>query len=271
MAATAVQHLGEQRPVASPAARFLYLWSQIVTRDLKARYKQTVLGGLWGLGRPLLELGVYAIVFGTVLGAPSDGLPYPLFAYAGVVVWTFVARGLLGATHSVSGHAGLVSSVPFPKATLPLAAISAALVDAAVAALPLGVALAYYRVPLTAHVLWLVPIGCILVLLVTGIGLIASALNVFYRDVGHLAELVMRVWLLLTPVVYATSAVPERYRSLYALNPLVSVFENVRGVLIEGAVVDWPSLAYPAAVSVGVLLVAIPLFRRMQPYFAESV
>ncbi|MGE0159740.1 MAG: ABC transporter permease [Gemmatimonadales bacterium] len=252
-------------------ARLGYLWWQLLLRDLKARYKQTVLGGIWSLGQPVMELLVYAVVFGAVLRAPSDDAPYPLFAYVGVVLWTFVAGALTRSTSSITGHAGLVSSAPFPKAAIPLAAVGAALADTMLSTILLIAALVYYQAPLTPQVAWLVPIGAILLAFVTGLALISSALNVFYRDIHHLVGLGVRLWLFLTPVVYAASAVPDRYRAVYALNPLVGVFEAVRAVLIRGEAPDPSLLVFPAAAAAAAAVGGVLLFQRTEPFFAETV
>lgn len=240
-------------------------------RDLKARYKQTLLGAFWGLGKPLLELAVFTTVFGTVLNAPSDDAPYPLFVYTGIVMWTFVAGALPRATDSLVSHSGLVANLPFPKATIPVAAVSAALFDATLAATLLAVAMLYYDAPVTIHLMWLLPVGAILVAFVTACSVILAALNVFYRDVKHVVDLGVRVLFFLTPVVYASSAVPERLRFWYHLNPLVGIFESVRTALITGASPQFISLAYPAVATVLLGTFATTLFVRAEPYFAESV
>ena len=247
------------------------LWWQLFLRDLKARYKQTLLGALWGLGRPLLELGVFTVVFGTVLNAPSDDAPYPLFVYTGIVMWTFVAGALPRATESLVNHAGLVANLPFPKATVPLASVGAALFDSLVAASLLGVAMLYYDAPISLRILWLAPLGVVLVSFVAASAIILSALNVFYRDVRHVVELGVRVLFFLTPVVYASSAVPERYDVWYRVNPLVGIFEGVRAVLIDGTAPDLRSVTYPTVMTAILVLVAVALFSRAEPYFAESV
>jgi lipopolysaccharide transport system permease protein len=250
---------------------FAHLFYQLTLRDLKARYKQTVLGALWAFGRPLVELGIYAAVFGVFLSAPSGGLPYPLFAYGGIVLWTFVAGALPRGTRSLTAHAALVARTPFPKATIPLAAVGAALVDAMLAALLLGAALFYYHARLSVHAFWIVPIGLVLVGIVAGLTLICSSLNVFYHDFGHLVDLGTRLWFLATPVVYAASAVPQRYRGLYELNPLAPLFEGARAALIAGLRPDVASFAYPAIVGAALLAGGTLLFRRAEPFFAESV
>lgn len=257
---------------SSPFSRpFLNLWWQLFLRDLRARYKQTVLGVLWGLGRPVLELVVFAIVFGQVLRVPSDDAPYPLFVYTGIVMWTFVAGALPRATESLVNHAGLVANLPFPKATVPLAAAGAALFDALLAGSLLTIAMIFYRAPVTWHVLWLAPITVVLVGLVVALSLILSALNVFYRDIRHFVELGVRILFFLTPVVYASSAVPDNLISWYSLNPLVALFDAFRAALIGARTPHLGSLLYPALVTTALLLTAYLLFTRTEPYFAESV
>jgi len=218
-----------------------------------------------------MELVVYAVVFGAVLQAPSDDAPYPLFVYVGIVMWTFVSGSLTRTTTSITAHSGLVKSVVFPRAAAPLAAVGAALFDALLSAVLLAAALIYYDAPLSFHVVWIVPITVVLVGFMTGLGLILSALNVFYRDIHHLVGVGVRLWLFITPVVYASSSVPAGYRDMYDLNPLVGIFESVRVVLIQGRPPDWSALLYPTVVAGTLLLAGTGLFRRTEPYFAETV
>jgi len=252
-------------------ARFGYLLYQLTLRDLKARYKQTFLGVLWVFGRPLIELGVYVLVFGAFLRAPTNGIPYPLFAFTGVVLWSYVAGGLSRGTRSISSHAGLVAHTPFPKLTLPLATQGGALFDMLLAGALFAGYIAYHERALSLAVLWLVPVGLILVAIVTGLTLITSTLNTFYYDFGYLVDVVVRVWLLLTPVAYSSAVVPERYRTLYALNPLVGLFDAARGALLQGRSPDPATLIYPLTVGLGLVAVGGLLFRYAEPFFAESV
>ncbi|HEX4601004.1 MAG TPA: ABC transporter permease [Gemmatimonadales bacterium] len=253
-------------------SQFAFLTYQLTVRDLKTRYRQTFLGALWALGRPLGELVVYVIVFGSFLKAPSGDIPYPLFAYTGVVLWTYVAGGLPRGTRSITAHAALVSRTPFPKATIPLAALAAAMVDAMVAGLLLAVLLIAYRTALPSFAaLWLLPVAVVLVMIVTGLTLICSALNVFYHDFSHLVDVGVRLWLLITPVVYASSAVPTHYRALYDLNPLVAVFEGARTALFGGRPPALASLLYPFGAGTVLLVVGVLLFRVTEPFFPESV
>ena len=248
-----------------------YLWYQLTVRDLKGRYKQTFFGPAWVFGRPVVELAVYLVVFGVFLKAPSDGVPYGLFAYAGIVLWTFVGGGLSRGVRSLTAHAGLVSQSPFPKAIIPLSALAGAVVDALLAGALLAVWLGARRVVPSVALVWMIPIGLILVAIVTGLSLLTSALSVFYHDVAHLVDVGVRVWLLLTPVAYAASVVPVPYRRWYDLNPLVPLFDGMRHAVFGGSGVAAADLLYPAAVALLALVVGVLVFRDAEPFFAESV
>lgn len=252
-------------------ARFRDLLTQLILRDLKSRYKQTFFGALWVFGRPLVELGVYVLVFGAFLRAPSDGVPYPLFAFSGVVLWSFISGAISRGARSVQGEGGLVAHAPFPKATLPIAAIIGAFIDSLLAAVMLILLLVIQHVTPSANAWLLLPIILVLGILVTGIVLITSALNVFYRDVGHLVDVAMRVWLLLTPVAYARSVVPPQFRTLYNLNPLVDLFDLARAALLGTGALHPAAMLYPLAVGLVLLGIGALVFRATEPYFAESV
>ena len=255
----------------SALARFRDLLFQLILRDLKSRYKQTFFGALWVFGRPLVELGAYVLVFGAFLRAPSDGVPYPLFAFSGVVLWSFVSGAISRGARSVQSESGLVAHAPFPKATLPLAAIVGAMIDSTLAALMMGVLMVVQHVAPSPNLWLLLPVLLILATIVTGLALIGSALNVFYRDVGQLVDVGMRVWLLLTPVAYAASVVPPRFKPLYDINPLVAVFNFSRVALLGRGTLDPLSLWYPLVVGIVLLAIGIWVFRITEPYFAESV
>ena len=266
---------GDVKPISfgnvAGLSRFRDLLYQLILRDLKSRYKQTFFGALWVFGRPLVELGAYILVFGAFLHAPSDGVPYPLFAFSGVVLWSFVSGAISRGSRAVQSESGLVAHAPFPKATLPLAAIAGALIDSLLAATMLALLMIVQHVTPSPSVWLLIPVFCILGILVTGIVLIASALNVFYRDVSQLVDVGVRVWLLLTPVAYAKSVVPSQFKALYDLNPLVGVFDLSRAALLGTGTLDLSVLWYPLAVGICLLALGVWVFRMTEPYFAESV
>jgi lipopolysaccharide transport system permease protein len=255
-------------PDLGPVTHLLY---QFTLRDLKARYKQTFLGPVWVVARPVVELGVYVVVFGVFLRAPSDGVPYGLFAYSGIVVWTFVAGSLSRGVRSITAHAGLVSQSPLPSVVIPLSVMAGAAIDALLAALLLAVWLAARGALPGLGLLAIVPTAIVLAAIVGGLTLIVAALSVFYRDVAHLVDAGVRIWFLVTPVAYAPSIVPAAYRAWYALNPLVPLFSAMRRAVFGGATPTLAELSYPAMVGAGLLLAGTLVFWATRPWFAESV
>ena len=248
-----------------------YLVLQLVLRDFRSRYKQTFFGVLWIAGRPLMELGVFTLVFGTFLRVPTAGVPYPVFAFIGIVLWGLFSGGISRATRSVTGQGDLLVATPIPAIAIPLAALASALIDTLLSAVILT---GFYFAgggTLTWAALWLIPIVAILGLFVIGAGLIGAAGHVFYRDIGHLVDLALRVLLLLTPVAYGRSIVPDAYRWLYDLNPLVGLFEGARAALLEGHGPAVATLLYPLTLGLVCLLGGLMVFRRTAPLFAETV
>jgi lipopolysaccharide transport system permease protein len=240
-------------------------------RDIKVRYKQTVLGALWAIVQPVLTMVVFSIVFGRLAGIPSDGLPYPLFAFCALLPWQLFAHALTESGNSLVGSQNLITKVYFPRLVIPLAAVVVGLVDFGVAFSVLLGMLAWYGVvpPVTAVML---PLFVLLALATAlGVGLWLSALNVQYRDVRYTIPFLTQFWLFITPVAYPASLIPEPWRPVYALNPMVGVVEGFRWALLGRG--QGPGLAL--AVSVGVtlllLLTGLAYFRRMERTFADVV
>jgi lipopolysaccharide transport system permease protein len=253
-------------------SRFRDLLIQLILRDLKSRYKQTFFGALWVFGRPLVELGLYVLVFGVFLKAPSDpGVPYALFAFSGVVLWSFVSGAISRGSRSIMAEGSLVAHAPFPKATLPAAAIVGALIDSLLACVMLAGLMILQRTAPAATAWLLLPVFIVLAVLVTGIVLISASLNVFYRDVSQIVDVGLRVWLFLTPITYARSAVPPQFRTFYNLNPLVGLFDFARAALLGNAALDFSALLYPLAAGLALLVAGVFVFRAAEPYFAETV
>ena len=240
-------------------------------RDIKVRYKQTVLGAAWAIIQPLVTMVIFSIVFGRLARLPSDGLPYPIFTYAALLPWTFFAGAVTRAGSSVVGSAGLISKVYFPRLVVPLSAVVSGVVDFAIAFVILLGMMAYYGAKPTLAVLAL-PLFLLLALATAlGVALWLSALNVRYRDVGYVIPFLVQIWLFASPVAYSSSLVPERWRPLYGLNPMAGVVEGFRWALLGTA---WkPGLLI--AVSVGVVLIVLLsgalYFRRMEDTFADVV
>jgi lipopolysaccharide transport system permease protein len=252
------------------------LWSYrdllyfLTWRDVKVRYKQTVLGIAWAILQPVVSMVLFTLVFGKLANIPSDGIPYPIFAYAGLLPWTFVSTAVSSAGDSLVGNAALVTKVYFPRLVIPCAAVCAALVDFAIAAVVLFAMMSWYREPFHLHALLLLPLVAIAALLATAMGMWISALNVKYRDVRYALPFLIQLWMFATPIVYPLSIVPQRWGRLLAVNPMTGVVEGFRSALF-GRTFNWSNLATAAAVAFGGLVYATYAFRRMEREFADIV
>lgn len=262
-----------RRPRAADAVE---LWAHrrllfsLVRRDLKVRYKQTLLGAGWVVLQPLLLTAVFTLFLGKVVRVPSGGVPYPLFLYAGLLPWGFFSGAVTTGSNSIVANAYMVTKVYFPRAVIPAAAIGVRLADFLVAAVVFAFFMIYYRVPVTAGLL-LAPLLVVhLTLLTWAVTLWLSALNVRYRDVSSVLPVLLQLWMFASPIVYPPSLVSARFRWAYELNPLAGVVENLRASLL-GLGFDWRGLAVSAAVTAGLLASAAYAFWRMEDEFADIV
>jgi lipopolysaccharide transport system permease protein len=251
----------------------------LTLRDIQVRYKQTLLGAAWAIIQPLATMLLFWLFFGKLAGMPSDGIDYPLFAFAGLLPWTFFANALTTSGNSLVGSSNLVTKVYFPRMIIPGAAVLAGLVDFAIAFVVLGGLLLIYACygllgydgpPFHWQVLLLPYLILLLALLATGVGMGLSALNVQYRDVRYALPFLIQLWMFATPIIYPTSIVPLRWRWVLALNPLTGIVEGFRSTLFARPI-DWSALALSTAVTVGVFLFAAYYFRRMEARFADVV
>ena len=239
-------------------------------RDVKVRYKQTALGAAWAILQPVFMMLIFSLFFGRVAGVASEGLPYPLFAFAGLVPWTFFANSVSLSGNSVVTNAGLITKVYFPRMMVPAAAVLAGLVDFALAFVVLIGLMFYYGVGLTANILMLPVLVVLTALFALGVGMWLAALNVKYRDVRFVLPFLIQIWLFVSSVIIPSSAVPERWRWLLALNPMSGIIEGYRAALL-GRAFDWPTLATAAAITLGVLVYSAYTFRRMEKSFADII
>jgi lipopolysaccharide transport system permease protein len=250
--------------------RYRELGGFLALRDLKVRYKQAVFGAAWAVFQPLAGVVVFTLVFGRLAKVPSDGIPYPLFVFAGLAVWSYHASSVTRATQSLVGNAPLVTKVYFPRQLVPLAAVLPGLVDLALSLLMLGVLLVVYQtVPGWAVLtlpLWLVA----LVATTFGVGLWLSALNVQYRDINHAITLFVQLWLFVSPVAYPSSMVEGGWRLLYALNPMAGVIDGFRWALVRGPG-PGPSLLISLAVTAVLLASGVLYFQRTERRFADVI
>ena len=239
-------------------------------REISIRYKQTVLGFMWAIIQPLLTMIVFTVFLGRLAKVPSDGVPYPVFSYLGLLPWTYFANAVTRSGTSLVSNANLLSKVYFPRLLIPLSGTLSALVDFAVAFVILIVLMLIYSVPITASLLLVIPLTILTSVAATGVGMWLSALNVQYRDVQHAVPFLIQLWMFATPVVYPASVVPEKWRLLFALNPMAGVIEAYRAAAL-GRPVDWRTLGVSFAVVVVVTAIGAWQFRRMERRFADIV
>ena len=242
----------------------------LVWRDAKVRYKQTVLGALWSILQPLLTTAVFALFFGRLAGMPSDGVPYPLFAFTALVPWTYFATALGAGAASLVGSQQLVSKVYFPRLIIPFASVLTPAIDFAIAFGMLVAMLFWYGVAPGAALLAVPLFALLAVATALAAGLWLAALNVEYRDVRYVLPFAIQFWMFATPVAYPASLVPEAWRVWYGLNPMASVVEGFRWTLL-GSPPPGPMVAVSAAVVAASLAGGLAYFRRVEGTFADVI
>ncbi|HEY9436469.1 MAG TPA: ABC transporter permease [Blastocatellia bacterium] len=239
-------------------------------RDVKVRYKQTVLGAAWAVIQPLFMVIIFSIFFGKLARLPSDGIPYPLFAYAAVLPWTFFSNAVTKSGNSLVGSANLITKVYFPRMIIPAAAVAAGLIDLIIAFGILIVLLIYYGVGMTWNLLMAPALVVMTALLAVAVGLWTSALDVRYRDIRHALPFAIQLTMFATPIIYPVGLVPSRWRWALNLNPLTGIIEGYRAAFF-GRPFDWDALAISAAITFALLLYAAYRFTRVERTFADIV
>ncbi len=243
----------------------------LVWRDVKVRYKQTALGAAWAVLQPLTSMIIFTVIFGRLAKLPSDGVPYALFAYAGLLPWTYFAAGVAQSSVSLVGNANLVTKVYVPRILLPLSAIVVPLVDLAVAFVLLGVLMAGYGVAPGMEVLALPLFLLFAIVTVAALGLAFAAMNVRYRDVPYALPFLIQTLLYVSPVVYPVSFVPERWQWLYSLNPMAGVIDGFRWSLPGTAPPRMSTVGVSAVVAVCGAVASFVYFRRVERHFADRI
>jgi lipopolysaccharide transport system permease protein len=243
----------------------------LIWRDIKVRYKQTVLGAAWAIIQPFFTMVVFSLFFGRLAKVPSDGVPYPIFSYTALVPWTFFANGLTMATTGMVSHANLIKKVYFPRLALPIARVLAGAVDFALAFIVLLGMMLFYHVLPTANIIWL-PAFLLLALVASlGVGLWLAALNVRFRDVGLMVPFITQFWLFATPIAYPSSLLPEPWRTLFGLNPMTGVVEGFRWALLGTSTAPGPIILVSTLVALAFLVSGAFYFRRIEKTFADVV
>lgn len=240
-------------------------------RDIKVRYKQTILGAAWAIIQPLFSMVIFSLFFGKLAKIPSDDIPYPIFSYSALVPWTFFANGLTNSANSLVGSANLVKKVYFPRLVIPISSVLSGVVDFILAFVVLLGMMLYYGITPTVNVVWL-PLLLLLALVTSlGVGLWLTAMNVQFRDVRYIVPFLVQAWMYATPIVYPSSLLDEPWRTLYGINPMVGVVEGFRWALLGTDTAPGLMILVSTLVALVLLISGAFYFRRMEKTFADVV
>lgn len=243
----------------------------LIWRDVKVRYKQTVLGCAWAIIQPFFTMVVFSVFFGNLAKMPSDGIPYPIFSYAALVPWAFFANGLNLASNSLVNNSNLIKKVYFPRLSMPIASVLGGLIDFVLAFIMLIAMMLYYGMIPTVNVVWLPFILILAFIASLGVSLWLSAMYVQFRDVRHIIPFLTQIWLFATPIAYPSSLLNEPWRTFYGINPMVGVVEGFRWALLGTQTRPGLTVIFSLFVSIGLLISGAYYFRRMEKTFADVV
>lgn len=243
----------------------------LIWRDVKVRYKQTALGAAWAIIQPVFTMIVFSLFFGRLAKVPSDGIPYPIFAYAALVPWTFFSHGLTLASNSLVGSSNLLKKVYFPRLAVPISSVLSGLIDFGIAFIVLLGMMLYYGIHPTLNVIWLPFLLLLTVTTSLAVSLWLSALNVHFRDVRHMLPFLTQFWLFATPIAYPSTLLSEQWRTLYSINPMVGVVEGFRWALLGAETAPGLMLIVSSMASLALLVGGVFYFRRLEKTFADVV
>jgi lipopolysaccharide transport system permease protein len=255
-----------RKPALFEYRELLYFF---ILRDIKAKYKQTILGVAWAFIQPVIFITIFTVVFSYFARLPSDGIPYALFSYCALLPWQFFSNVLIRGTSSLLIHQGLVQKVYFPREIIVLSVIASATIDFVLGGFVFAGLLWFYGVSVTSQWIFIAPVFCIQLCFSIGLVLLLSPINVFYRDVGLLLPFVIQVWMYATPIIYPLSVVPERFRVLYSFNPMVGIIEAYRQLIIHGKAPEPVSLLLSFCLGVAILGVGIYYFKSREDRLAD--
>ena len=243
----------------------------LAMRDVKVRYRQTILGAAWAITQPLAYMLIFTLVFSKFGQVSSDGTPYPLFSYTGLVPWTFFATALGLAVNSIAANMNLVKKIYFPREVFPIGVVLGCLLDFLVASFLVAGLLLFYRVPVSGQLVWLPWLIGLEVAFLVGLSLFVSALNVFYRDVKYLVPLVVQLGMFVTPVIYSSSKVPAKFHTWFFLNPMAVVIDGTRRVVLHGQSPELMPLVVSSLLVTTLGLLAYLFFKRVEVKFADLI
>lgn len=250
--------------------RYRELFLTFAWRDIRVRYKQTIIGGAWAIVQPLLTMVVFSFFFGKIAQIPSDGVPYPIFSYSGLLLWIFFSNSISNASTSLVGNRALVSKVYFPRAIIPISSTIVMFLDYLIASIVMLLLMVYYRIPFTFSLL-LVPLLLLMTwVLANGIGLLLAAINVKYRDVRFALPFFIQLLIFITPVIYPVS-VSGKYRWVIALNPMSGLIEAHRAALLGHQAINYPLLIPSVIFTILIFIIGALYFKNVERFFADII
>jgi lipopolysaccharide transport system permease protein len=247
------------------------LVQSLTLRDIRSRYKQSVLGIAWALIQPLAMMLIYTVVFSHIARIDTGKIPYPIFSYIVLLPWTFFAGGLTQGTECLVTNFNLITKIYFPREAFPISAILGRVVDLGLGIVVMIPLFFYYHIHITPWLLMIFPVLIIQVCFMLGVTFMMSAFNLFYRDIRHIMPLLVQLWLYLTPIIYPLSLVPKKYMAVYMLNPMTPVMDTYRRVALLHEAPMWGYLGLAAVLSVVMLIVGYRIFKKLEPAFAETI
>jgi lipopolysaccharide transport system permease protein len=243
----------------------------LTKRDIKVRYSQTILGGLWAIIQPLFFMLIFSLFFGKLAKMPSDGIAYPVFVYAGLVPWTYFANAVSASSNSLVGNVNLITKIYFPRIIIPASAALSGILDFFIAILLLGIMMIFFNVFPNINILLFPLLIFLTFLCAIGVGLWLSALNVKYRDIRYTVPFLIQIWLFLSPVIYPSSMIGNKNRWIMAFNPMAGVLEAYKACLLGHMPVDWKMLLISTIIIFVILIGGLFYFRKMEKYFADII
>lgn len=249
------------------------LW-QMVSREVKARYKQSILGYFWVILNPLAQMLVMSFAFSLILRIPTNAagnIPYSIFLFVGLLPWNLFANSLTFASNSLVGSASLITKIYFPRTILVISTIIAKIIDFFFALSVLVVYMIIYRIPININILWVIPIFLIQQIFTLGLSLFFAAANLLYRDIQYLLSLVITLWMYVTPVIYPADLVPERLKFIFQLNPMAVIINAYRQTILGGGVPNYSSIFIALLVSLVTLLIGLSYFKSREKIFADNI
>lgn len=258
------------RQLIKPFLYYKYLLYQLILREIKGRYKQSIIGYFWVILNPLIQLLVYSFVFSIIFRFPLNNIPYPIFLFAGLLPWIYFQTSLGSAALSLIDNSNLIKKVNFPRETLPYSIIISKAIDLFFASALLLIFMLFSHMSLQPSIIFIIPLLLIQVILMAGLSLLISTSNLFYRDIQYLVNLLLMLWMYLTPIVYPLSLVPSQYVNFYKLNPMVGIIEGYRSALF-GLEFDKGTILFSGIISILIFIFSFWIFKRSEKVFADIV